>query len=233
MYVATREIEKGMFDDNSNSGGGSVMVWGAFMVLDYCTELKVSWMRVWWVHASFFILFCAFVIPQHVSWCDSSFLNVLDIDILKQILKPSAQKMKLKKFVFEHDRDPKHTARLTQQWLRDNKIDVLDWIGQSPDLSPIENLWTALERRVNRRHPKNKQDLWYVLQQEWNAIDLSVTRRLASSLPKRLDCVVKQRGGQIDYWSLFVITAHRFMDLTFFPTFDHIVEMDSFEKSSW
>ncbi len=76
------------------------------------------------------------------------------IDILQKNLKQSAEKLHLKNFILQHDRDPKHTAVRCQEWLRDNKINVLDWIGQSPDINPIENLWTELERRVNRRHCK-------------------------------------------------------------------------------
>ena len=33
--------------------------------------------------------------------------------------------------------DPKHTAKTTQEWLRDMSLIVLGWPSQSPDLNPI------------------------------------------------------------------------------------------------
>ena len=45
--------------------------------------------------------------------------------------------------VFMQDGAPCHTARSIKAWLSDHaEIPVLDWVGQSCDLNPIENLWT-------------------------------------------------------------------------------------------
>uniref|UniRef100_A0A9J8AXJ1 Transposase Tc1-like domain-containing protein n=1 Tax=Cyprinus carpio carpio TaxID=630221 RepID=A0A9J8AXJ1_CYPCA len=39
-----------------------------------------------------------------------------------------------KRFMFQHDNDPKHTANLSTQWLKEKKVNVLAWPNQSPDL---------------------------------------------------------------------------------------------------
>ncbi|KAK3535766.1 hypothetical protein QTP70_021084, partial [Hemibagrus guttatus] len=93
------------------------------------------------------------------------------LQVLGENLLPSARALKMGHgWVFQHDNDPKHTANATKEWLKKKHIKVLEWPSQTPDLSPIENLWRELKVRVAKRQPRNLNDLERICKEEWDKI---------------------------------------------------------------
>ena len=121
-------------------------------------------------------------------------------ELLQKKLKTSARKLKLgKKLVFQHDGDPKHTAKSVTKWLADNKVKVLDWAAQSPDINPIEHQWSALKRRVAVHKPSNLAELRAVVEEEWNSIGSDVTKKLVESMSRLNQAVIASKGGAMRY----------------------------------
>ena len=70
---------------------------------------------------------------------------------------------------------------------------------QSKDLNPTENLWWELEKQVHKHKVSNKSELEQVLQEEWQRVLPSVTRKYTQSMPRRLAAVIKAKGGATGY----------------------------------
>ena len=121
-------------------------------------------------------------------------------NILENQLYPSIERLFPDgNYIFQQDNDPKHTAIINKNWVRDNHIITMDWPAQSPDLNPIENLWSILDQRLKDRRPQNENELFQVLQNGWNNLPVDLLDKLACSMPNRIKAVIKNRGYPTDY----------------------------------
>uniref|UniRef100_A0A0K8UJC9 Transposable element Tc1 transposase n=1 Tax=Bactrocera latifrons TaxID=174628 RepID=A0A0K8UJC9_BACLA len=102
-------------------------------------------------------------------------------------------------YLYVNMNDPKHTSKVAKEWFRENRIEVMVWPAQSPDLNPIENLWTDLKKAVWDEKPTNNKDLWEVVQKAWYNIPLERCRRLVDSMKDRCVAVIKNNGNATKY----------------------------------
>ena len=102
---------------------------------------------------------------------------------------------------FQQDNNPKHTSQLAKKWFSDNRIKVLEWPAQSPDLNPIEHLWEHFKCQLQQYEspPKGVHELWERVEKEWNKISPEVCQNLIESMPRRIQAVIKAKGGHTKY----------------------------------
>ena len=121
-------------------------------------------------------------------------------------LLQSAKHLRLqRRFMFQQDNDPKHTARATLEWLQNKNVKVLEYPSQNPDLNPIENLWKDLKiavqltisivHRKDRCSQFNLAELEQICKDEWEKIPKSRCEKLIQTNPRRLEAVITAKGA--------------------------------------
>lgn len=104
-------------------------------------------------------------------------------------------------FMLMQDNARPHTARITQEYLREVNIPAMDWPARSPDLNPIEHVWDELKRRIRARHPtpETLHQLKTAIEEEWAGIPQDFHHKLIRSMKNRMRACRLARGGNTRY----------------------------------
>jgi len=112
-------------------------------------------------------------------------------------------------FLFMQDNASCHKAHDVMEFLTENHIPIMKWPPQSPDLNPIENLWSDFKARFHTRfmemfnHPSKSLEARYrygeVMQDVWYSQGISLVESLINSMPRRCQAVIDANGGWTKY----------------------------------
>ncbi|ROL47475.1 Transposable element Tcb2 transposase [Anabarilius grahami] len=105
-------------------------------------------------------------------------------EILRPIVEPFIHDHHL---MLQHDNAWPHVARICTQFLEAENIPFLAWPAYSPDMSPIEHVWAALDRRIRQRVPvpAHIQQLPTAIEKEWINIPQATIKNLINSMRRR------------------------------------------------
>jgi transposase len=146
----------------------------------------------------------------------TSFMTDTYIQLLQQEFNPFIEALKADGYtnlIFQQDNARPHTAKKSTEFLnslaRKHGFTIMNWLANSPDLSPIENLWAHLKDVLRKQYPDTKtlrgspetikMKLCERLHKIWWDIKVEVLQKHIESMPERVQQVLDARGWYTKY----------------------------------
>ena len=120
------------------------------------------------------------------------------LDLLYNNLEECYDKCKAEYFV--QDGAPCHTSKQVKEWLENCALDYIkDWPANSPDLNPIENLWSLMKNEIKKEDTSSLPKLKATLQRVWETLPEERLHSLVDSVPRRLQEIINKKGNTTRY----------------------------------
>ncbi|GFT89696.1 transposable element Tcb1 transposase [Trichonephila clavipes] len=104
--------------------------------------------------------------------------------------------------IFQQDNARPHVSRIVHRFFVSHQIEFLPWPARSPDLSPIENMWSIVAQRLTQIiHPPaaTPDQLWQRVEAAWSAVPQEHIQSLYESMPRRVAAVTSNNCGYSGY----------------------------------
>ncbi|GFX70635.1 transposable element Tcb1 transposase [Trichonephila clavipes] len=103
--------------------------------------------------------------------------------------------------IFQQDNAQPHVACIVERLFVNHQIELLPWPARSPDLSPIENMWSMVAQRLTQITPPaaTPDQLWQRVEAAWSAVPQEHIQSLFESMPRRVAAVISNNGGYSGY----------------------------------
>jgi hypothetical protein len=121
--------------------------------------------------------------------------------VLENSLLPSVQTIieKDEKWDYVQDNAPCHRANLINAWFREKELTAMDWPARSPDLNPIEHIWSIIDQKLTKHVITSMAELERLIKKYWDEIPKETCQHLVESMPKRISACISAHGGYFKY----------------------------------
>jgi len=125
------------------------------------------------------------------------------LQVLRNELRPQLRRWyrKTEGFQFMHDGAPCHRASAIKTYLETEKISVLDWPGNSPDMNPIENVWKVMKDQLALQEVTTKAEMIAKIKYLWfnNKKIHETAINGVKSMQERVQLLLKNKGMWTKY----------------------------------
>ncbi|GFV28654.1 transposable element Tcb1 transposase [Trichonephila clavipes] len=123
--------------------------------------------------------------------------RMLNSCVMHRHTDPAPGIMDLATAMFQQYNARPHVARIVQMFFFNHQIQLLPWSARSPDLSPIENMWSMVAQRLTQITPPaaTPDQLWQRVEAAWSAVPQEHIQSLFELMPRRVAVVISNNGG--------------------------------------
>ena len=98
-------------------------------------------------------------------------------------------------WIFQQDGASAHTAKSVKSWFDEQDITCIPWPSRSPDLNPIENIWSIIDANLVTSKLTSPEELSAELETLWLSITRETCMSLVESMPRRVKACYSAKGG--------------------------------------
>lgn len=125
------------------------------------------------------------------------------IELLSDFVKPILDSKCGENYLFQQDNCSIHTSKKVYDWMRQNNFRFMTWPSRSPDMSPIENVWSLLSNIVyDRKQFQNVSELRKTILESVAKLNdkfrpqvLNIRNSIRARTRKLIAC----KGNKLDY----------------------------------
>ncbi|GFV77223.1 transposable element Tcb1 transposase [Trichonephila clavipes] len=126
---------------------------------------------------------------------------MLNSCVMHRYTGPAPGIMGLATAIFQQDNARLHVACIVQRFFVNHQIELLPWTARSPDISPIENMWSMVAQRLTQITPPDAtpDQLWQRVEAAWSAVPQEHIQSLFESMPRHVKAGISNNGGYSGY----------------------------------
>ncbi|GFW65144.1 transposable element Tcb1 transposase [Trichonephila clavipes] len=157
------------------------------------------------------------LLTNHTSLCNTTTVRFESGDTVERgcstaaLCGPEPDIMGVATAIFQQDNDRPHVACIVQGFFVNHQIELLPWLARSPDLSPIENMWSMVAQRLTQITPSAAppDQLWQRVEAAWFVVPQEHIQSLFESMPRRTAVGISSNGVLLWLLILAETTLHR------------------------